>query len=213
MMARVAPVDAEFFSIRVTDPEQTPGIRSLGGFYDKDKFIALTWDFRERIDVFDYEVAIVQAAWRGLFGREPPIQESTLMSTSRTSSLSKPVGDDPIPVGDLAYIKARGRQQAFNLIQSELRKSGISQATLARRTGKSREVISRLLSRPRNLEQDTLSELIFAITGGGISHGIDYPTAAALPVISRKEPTTTNATVSAPPEVWQAEAALSAEAA
>src|SRR5262249_14419515 len=63
MMARVDPAEWEFFSIRVTDPEQTPGIRSLGGFSAKDEFIALTWDLRENID-FDAEVAIVEAAWR-----------------------------------------------------------------------------------------------------------------------------------------------------
>jgi hypothetical protein len=109
----------------------------------------------------------------------------------------------------LAYIKARGRQQAFNLIHSELKRSGISQATLTRRLGKSPEVISRLLSRPRNLEQDTLSELIFAITGGAISHRIDYPMLANQrpnnegAVVSRNEPTTTGATVDPPPKVWQ----------
>ena len=32
MLARVKPVEDEFWSIRVTEPEKTPGIRSLGGF-------------------------------------------------------------------------------------------------------------------------------------------------------------------------------------
>jgi len=72
MMARVEPVAAGFFSIRVTDPEYTPGIRSLGGFSKKDEFIALTWDLRENIELFDDEVAIVQTAWTGLFGNETP---------------------------------------------------------------------------------------------------------------------------------------------
>jgi hypothetical protein len=72
MMARVEPVEAEFFSIRVTDPEATPGIRCFGGFAEKDKFIALTWDFREDIENFDDAVAIVQAAWRELFGGDTP---------------------------------------------------------------------------------------------------------------------------------------------
>jgi hypothetical protein len=40
MMSRVEPVKAEFFSIRVTDPEETPGIRSLGAFVDRDTFVA-----------------------------------------------------------------------------------------------------------------------------------------------------------------------------
>ena len=59
-----------FFSIRVTDPETTPGIRSLGGFVRRNEFAALTWDLRENIALFDDEAAIVEAAWRGLFGNE-----------------------------------------------------------------------------------------------------------------------------------------------
>ena len=72
MLARVDPVDAEFWSIRVTDPEQTPGIRSLGAFADKDTFVALTWDYRELIGEFDDEVATAHAAWVDLFGAEVP---------------------------------------------------------------------------------------------------------------------------------------------
>jgi hypothetical protein len=72
MMARVDPVEADFFSIRVTDPAQTPGIRSLGAFADKDKFVALLWDFREDIQDFDDEVAAVRDAWKGMFGSEEP---------------------------------------------------------------------------------------------------------------------------------------------
>jgi hypothetical protein len=49
--ARVHPVKAEFWSIRVTAPEDTPGIRVLGAFADKDKFIALTWDYREDMGI------------------------------------------------------------------------------------------------------------------------------------------------------------------
>jgi hypothetical protein len=72
MMARVYPVEAEFFSLRITDPEATPGIRCLGAFADKDTFIALVWDFRENILLFDDEVEVVRAEWRHLFGDEPP---------------------------------------------------------------------------------------------------------------------------------------------
>jgi hypothetical protein len=141
------------------------------------------------------------------------------MSTSQTPFLSKPSGDEKISAVDFAYIKARGRQQAFNLVHSELKKNGISQATLARRTGKGTDVISRLLKRPTNMEQDTLSELIFAITGGGISYGVEYPMVAVqrsqVPVVTKKEQTTTDATISAPPQIWRPapEAAVPAEAA
>jgi Helix-turn-helix len=130
------------------------------------------------------------------------------MPTSLTTPLYKPGGEDLVPPSDMAYMRARGRQQAFNLLHTTLKASGISQATLARRTGKPPEVISRLFSRPSNIEQDTLSELIFAMTGGGITHSIEYPTASSVqrnPVI---DSTTTSATVDLSPKPYQhAEAA------
>jgi hypothetical protein len=72
MLARVAPVEDEFWSIRVTEPEDTAGIRALGGFIGKDEFISLTWDYREGIPVFDDEVDIVRNEWRDLFGSKGP---------------------------------------------------------------------------------------------------------------------------------------------
>jgi hypothetical protein len=110
------------------------------------------------------------------------IQENTSMTTSRTAFLSKPTGDAEIPRDALTYIQERNRQQSYNLVIRALKESSISQATLARRLGKGPEVISRLLSRPRNWEQDTLSELIFAISGGGVTYGIELPKTASEPL-------------------------------
>jgi hypothetical protein len=101
------------------------------------------------------------------------------MTTYPTTFLSKPTGDTEIPKDVLTYICERNRQQSYNLVIRALKESGINQATLARRLGKGPEVISRLLSRPRNWEQDTFSELIFAINGGGISYSMAFPRAAA----------------------------------
>jgi len=79
MLARTHPVKAEFWSIRVTEPPDTPGIRSLGGFAGKDEFIALTWDYREVIDNdFDGEVVAVQDAWKDHFGSTPPFRGDSL---------------------------------------------------------------------------------------------------------------------------------------
>jgi hypothetical protein len=36
MLARVHPVEKEFWAIRVTDPDTTPGVRSFGAFSAKD---------------------------------------------------------------------------------------------------------------------------------------------------------------------------------
>jgi hypothetical protein len=78
MLARVRPVEAEFWSIRVTDPDGTPGIRSLGAFSDTDEFIALRWEYRENIDIFDEEVQSTIEAWRDLFRSEAPHSGSNL---------------------------------------------------------------------------------------------------------------------------------------
>ena len=72
MLARVHNVDDEFWSIRVTEPEDTAGIRSLGAFAAKDKFLALTWEYREDMTDFDSHVQGVQQDWDDLFGSEPP---------------------------------------------------------------------------------------------------------------------------------------------
>jgi hypothetical protein len=78
MLARVAPIKDQFWSIRVTEPEDTAGIRALGGFAAKDKFICLIWDYREGIPVFDDEVDAARDAWRDLFGSQGPFSGDNL---------------------------------------------------------------------------------------------------------------------------------------
>jgi hypothetical protein len=98
------------------------------------------------------------------------------MSTSQTTTgLSKPTTDQKISLGTLGYINARNRQRAYDIVIRELEASGITQATLASRLGKSPEVICRLLSRPQNWESDTFSSLIFAISGGVPKYETTYP--------------------------------------
>ena len=74
MLARVHPVQADFWSIRVTEPSETPGIRSLGAFGAFDEFVALTWELREEMGDFDAHVDEARAIWRDLFGSERPYQ-------------------------------------------------------------------------------------------------------------------------------------------
>ena len=100
------------------------------------------------------------------------------MTTSRTSVLSKPIGSDKISVGTLGYVRARNRQRAYDLVVRELKKSGITQAELARRLGKGQDAVSRLLSRPGNWELDTLSDLLFAISGSVPCFSADDPPSA-----------------------------------
>ena len=78
MFARVDPVEKEFWSIRVMDPEDTPGIRGFGGFAGLDVFVALTWALREDIDDFDNEVTEIEDTWRDYFDDEPPFSGDSL---------------------------------------------------------------------------------------------------------------------------------------
>ncbi len=97
------------------------------------------------------------------------------MNTYRTTKLSKPQGDDPIPRGSLGYFRARNRHRLYSLVIDEFERSGISQATLARRLRKSPEVICRWLGAPGNWRLDTVSDLLFAIDGGEDAHSMQYP--------------------------------------
>jgi hypothetical protein len=79
MLARVKPVKEEFWSIRVTAPEETPGIRSLGAFSDKDEFVALIWEKREIIgNQFNEEVDTAIQTWADYFGTEKPHRGDSL---------------------------------------------------------------------------------------------------------------------------------------
>jgi hypothetical protein len=78
MLARVHPVSADFWSIRVTAPHQTPGIRAMGAFANSDEFVALTWERREDIVDFDGDVAAAIERWKDLFDDCPPFHGRTL---------------------------------------------------------------------------------------------------------------------------------------
>lgn len=64
---------------------------------------------------------------------------------------------------------------AFSLVHKEFERSGISQADLALRTGKGADRICRLLGAPGNWTADTVSDLLFAISGAEVSYGLSYP--------------------------------------
>jgi hypothetical protein len=78
MLARVRPVDEQFWDFRVTAPK--PGIRAFGGFAEFDTFVALTWDYREAIDAEGFDGAVDQCRdeWRRLFGKEMPLRKVKL---------------------------------------------------------------------------------------------------------------------------------------
>ena len=67
MLARVAPVDDEFWSMRIVEPEGTSGIRVFGAFCACDSFVALHWDYREDISDFGAEVQDAKQIWQDYF--------------------------------------------------------------------------------------------------------------------------------------------------
>jgi hypothetical protein len=73
MLARVENAEDEFWSIRVTEPANTAGIRSFGAFCALNEFVAVTWGMRDDIcDEFDEAVTEAQERWKDLFGVEGP---------------------------------------------------------------------------------------------------------------------------------------------
>lgn len=111
------------------------------------------------------------------------------MSTSPTTTLSKPTGDAKISKGIFGYLRTLNRQRAYDLVVREFKKSGLSGADLSRRMGRAPEVISRLLNRPGNWEADTFSDLMFAISGAVPKYEAEYPldrpkTSEASPVVT-----------------------------
>lgn len=94
--------------------------------------------------------------------------------------------------GTLGYVCTRARQWAYNLLVIEFKKSGLSQVELGRRLDKAPEIISRMLNRPGNLELDTFSAAIFAITGGLLSFSVRHPKQSSLQIFPAKQLQTTD---------------------
>ena len=90
-------------------------------------------------------------------------------------TLSDPAGDEAIPNVTLAYFQARHRSRIYEAILREFLKSGITQASLARRMGKRPEQVNRMLGAPGNWTLDTVSDLLFAISGAEPVYGVRYP--------------------------------------
>jgi hypothetical protein len=75
-MARIDPPEDDVIEIRSRDPK--PGIRVFGRFADKDIYVALNWEYREKLlgpqeREFDREREICKAKWRHFFHTYPSI--------------------------------------------------------------------------------------------------------------------------------------------
>ncbi|MEX1083526.1 MAG: helix-turn-helix transcriptional regulator [Xanthobacteraceae bacterium] len=96
--------------------------------------------------------------------------EVAWMTTSQTqffNELAAGHNGPTIPASKRAYFQARLKNRLFNFILGkfvEEQKNGLTKAALARRIGKSPEVINRLLAAPSNLTLDTASDLLLGIS-------------------------------------------------
>lgn len=116
------------------------------------------------------------------------------MSTLPTAAPFDPNSTDKLSIGTLGYIRARNKNAFYNLVVGEFKKSGLTQAQLAKRIGRTADVVCRLLGRPSNMEIDTASDLLFGICGATLKLGVQHPrtaTVAHSPSITATQTTTT----------------------
>lgn len=97
------------------------------------------------------------------------------MTTSPTSFLVEPEGDNPVGPRALGYVSEATRDAIYDFIIQRLLESGISRATLARRLDKDASQLSRTLGAPGNWTIDTCAELLFAIDGSTLKFGQSWP--------------------------------------
>jgi transcriptional regulator with XRE-family HTH domain len=90
------------------------------------------------------------------------------MNTRPTHFLSEiKIGDTPIPVGQMEYLRARTRNRLYGYIIRKLiearKETGLTNAELARRIGYDQGRLSRLLAAPGNWTISTVSDLLVGI--------------------------------------------------
>jgi len=100
------------------------------------------------------------------------------MRISRTT-LSEPKGADRVSEGTLGYFRSRNKHRAYSLVIQEFKRSGLTQADLARRLGKGTDIVCRWLGSPGNWTLDTMSDLLFAISGAEAGYTTKYPLAVS----------------------------------
>lgn len=96
-----------------------------------------------------------------------------------TRNLSEPEGRNKIPEGTFAYLRVRNRMRLFTLVKEEFARAGITKAILAERLGKGADQVNHWLAVPHNWTLDTLSDLLFAISGAVLSPELARPARAS----------------------------------
>lgn len=102
----------------------------------------------------------------------------TTYPTQFFNELSEGHEGPAIPEAERVYFQSRLRSRVFNFILKkfiEESKGGLTKAILARRIGKSPEVINRILGAPSNLTLDTVSDILLGISAEELKLSSDSP--------------------------------------
>lgn len=91
-----------------------------------------------------------------------------MTSSLKRKSLSKPISGNVVPTYDLALVRGRNKNKAHSLLLEQFRDSGLSKAEVAQMLNRRPEQITRWLAGPGNLTLETLSDLVFALSGNFI---------------------------------------------
>lgn len=75
MLARVHPVSWELWDLRSVVPH--PGVRCLGGFWQRDVFVALSYNYRENMR-WQQDIDACRSRWTDLFGERSPFRGASL---------------------------------------------------------------------------------------------------------------------------------------
>ena len=84
----------------------------------------------------------------------------------------------PIPPAKLAYIQQRLRNRMFNFLLEkflEVQRAGLTKAALARRIGKTPDLVNRWLGAPSNLTLDTISDLLIGMAAQELVPNVSSP--------------------------------------
>jgi len=84
----------------------------------------------------------------------------------------------PIPAPKRAYFQQRLRNRVFHFILEKFlsaQSDGLTKAILARRVGKTPDLINRWLGAPSNLTLDTISDLLLGISSEELEPGFSSP--------------------------------------
>jgi hypothetical protein len=102
----------------------------------------------------------------------------TTLQTQFFSELEAGHSGPPIPEAKRVYFQTRLRNRVFNFILNkflEETKNGLTKAGLARRIGKTPDVINRMLGAPSNLTLDSVSDLLIGIAAQELKLDSDSP--------------------------------------